>query len=249
MRRYHITEDKRHPLGRLHPARIVLGLAFLLTAPAALAQFSGTLAVLSDYRFRGRSLNDDHATPQLTLNFDSNAGWFAGAMGAHATVADTGTPQLIAYGGFARRLANGVGWEAGATQTVFTRIGSYNYSEAFVGLSGEQISARLYYAPRYFGRPARTAYAEANGFLRLGETLRLVGHAGLLHAFAGEEYVGQLSNRRYDFQLGLAARVGDFDLQLARATRAARRYPAYAGYPAYVGPEPHAFVFSAAYSF
>lgn len=255
MRPYHDTEDQRHPISPTAAARLLLGMALALSAHTALAQFSGSLAVLSDYRFRGRSLSGGEASPQLTLNYDSDAGWYAGAMAAHARLEETGTAQLVAYGGYAQRLSGGMGWEAGLAQTVFTRVGADNYLEGYVGFSGQQASARLYYAPRYFGRPARTVYAEANGFLRLGRMLRLVGHAGLLRALDGEDSIGMTSSHRYDYRLGLAAHVGDFDLQLARVTRAASRYPdnaaypAYPGYPASAAAQPHAFVLSAAYSF
>jgi uncharacterized protein (TIGR02001 family) len=249
MRPDHDPENQRHSLSRRRSAGLLLGLACVLGAPSAFAQLSGSAAVLSDYRFRGLSLNDDRPTPQLTLNYDRDDGWYAGAMASHAKLEETSTAQLVAYGGYARRLPGGVGWEAGVAQTVFTQLSADNYAEAYVGVSGEQVSARLYFSPRYFGRPVRTLYAEANGFLRLGETLRLVGHAGLLRALGGEDSIGPLSGHRFDFRLGLAAQVGDFDVQLARVTRAAYRYPSYPGYPPYVGPRPHAFVLSAAYSF
>lgn len=249
MRRYHDTENKRQPIGRHCTARLLLGLAFAMSAPTALAQLSGSLAVLSDYRFRGRSLSDDRATSQLTLNYDSDNHWYAGTMAAHATVEDTGTAQLVAYGGYAHRLPGGIGWEAGASQTLFTRADGYNYLEAYLGVSGEHASARLYYAPRYFGRSARTVYAELNGFLPLGDTLRVIGHAGWLRVLNDEDNTGMASGHRYDYRLGVAAHLGDVDLQLARVTRTARHYPSYPGYPANTGSQPHAFVLSASYSF
>ncbi|MTW14293.1 hypothetical protein GM658_27120 [Pseudoduganella eburnea] len=249
MRPDHDPENQRRSLSRPRPAGWLPGLACMLAMPAAFAQLSGSAAVLSDYRFRGLSLNDDRPTPQLTLNYDRDDGWYAGAMASHAKLGENSTAQLVAYGGYARRLPGGIGWEAGATQTIFTQASADNYFEAYAGISGEQVSARLYFSPRYFGRPARTVYAEANGFLRLGQTLRLVGHAGLLRALGGEDSIAPLSGHRYDFRLGLAVQVGDVDVQLARVTRAAYRYPSYHGYPPYAGPQPHAFVLSAAYSF
>lgn len=249
MRRYHDTEDKRHALGRHRTASLLLGLAMALSMPAAFAQLSGSLAVLSDYRFRGRSLSDNRATSQLTLNYDSDHSWYAGAMATHATLEDTGTAQLLVYGGFAHRLPGGMGWEAGASQTIFTRLSGYNYLDAFLGMSGEHASARLYYAPRYFGRSTRTLHAEVNGFLPLGDTLRLLGHLGLQRALSDADSIGMASSRRYDYRLGVAAHLGDVDLQLARVTRAARHYPGYPGYPASAGAQPRAFVLSASYSF
>jgi uncharacterized protein (TIGR02001 family) len=214
----------------------------------AVAQLSGSLAVLSDYRFRGRTLSDNGPTAQLTLNYDRDDGWYAGAMAARAKLEDSPGAQLVAYGGYAQRLPGGIGWEAGATQTVFTGSGAANYFEGYAGVSREQVNARLYYSPRYFGSATRTVYFEANGFLRLGETLRLVGHAGLLRSLGGDS-AGTMRGQRHDYRLGLAAQVGEVDLQLARVTGITRRYPAYGGYPAYAGPRPRAFVLSAAYSF
>jgi len=248
MRPDHDPEDQRHAVSRQRTAGCLLGLACAMAAPAALAQFSGSLAVLSDYRFRGRSLSDNGPTAQLTLNYDRDDGWYAGAMAARAKLDDSPGAQLVAYGGYARRLPGGMGWEAGATRTVFTGAGAANYVEGYAGVSGEQVSARLYYSPRYFGTATRTVYAEANGFLRLGETLRLVGHAGMLRSLGGDAD-GTVGGQRHDYRLGLAAQVGGVDLQLARVTGIARRYRADGGYPAYLGPRPRAFVLSASYSF
>jgi uncharacterized protein (TIGR02001 family) len=245
MRRHFYIEDQRPSVKRRFRASIALSLALAQCTHAAMAQVSGSLAVLSDYRFRGRTLNSGDATPQLTLNYDSDSGWYAGAQATHATVDETGTAQLVAYGGYAHRLSGGVSWETGLTETVFTRAGANNYAEAYVGLAAEQISARVYYAPHYFGRPYRTVYGEVNGFLPLIGPLRLTGHAGILHALSGEGGTFLPSGHHYDTRIGVAATFGDWSVQLARATRTR----AAARYPGDMAPRPPAFVLSAAYSF
>jgi uncharacterized protein (TIGR02001 family) len=245
MRRHIDIKNQRPSVKRRTRAFIALSLALALCTHAAMAQVSGSLSVLSDYRFRGRSLNNGNPTPQLTLNYDSDNGWYAGAQATHATVDDTGTAQLIAYGGYAHRLSGGLSWEAGLNETVFTRTSAYNYAEAYVGLAAEQISARVYYAPHYFGRPYHTVYGEVNGFLPLAGPLRLTGHAGILHAVSGEGSFFLPSGNHYDTRIGLAATIGDWSVQLARATRTRSA----ARYPGDMAPRPPAFVLSAAYSF
>jgi uncharacterized protein (TIGR02001 family) len=214
-----------------------------LCAQSAMAQVSGSLALLSGYRFRGHSFNNSKATPQLTLNVDLDRGWYGGAMATQATVEETTSAQLIAYGGYARRLSGAWSGEVGVTGTAFTRVTAYDYAEAYVGVAGEQLSARLYYAPHYLGRPAQTLYGEVNGFVRVNQTWRLTGHVGLLHALSGDRSIGLPSGHHYDNRIGLAATVQAWSVQLARASRGARRYPGD------TAPLPRALILSAAYSF
>ena len=69
--------------------------------------------------------------PQLSLAYDAPQGWYAGAFAAPrlALGERTGVTQLVAYGGYARRLASGLSWEAGASSTAFPHAAEYNYRE------------------------------------------------------------------------------------------------------------------------
>src|SRR5882757_2260456 len=52
------------------------------TAAAGDWGLAGSLAVTSDYRFRGISQNDGHFAPQGSLNLTGPDGWYAGTWGS-----------------------------------------------------------------------------------------------------------------------------------------------------------------------
>uniref|UniRef100_UPI0025F20381 TorF family putative porin n=1 Tax=Rugamonas sp. TaxID=1926287 RepID=UPI0025F20381 len=185
-------------------------------AGAAAAQASVSLSLLSDYRFRGASLSDGNPAPQVGVNLDGDAGWYGGALATGAVrLSERATAQVLAYGGYARRLASGWSWEAGATESVFTQARERDYGELYVGLSGERVNGRLYFAPRYFGYDSRTVYAEINGVYPLRDGLNLTGHAGWLHTLSGEAWPGVPADSRYDARIGLSAPLGEWNVQLA----------------------------------
>jgi uncharacterized protein (TIGR02001 family) len=239
--------ERRHPAYQPPALNGALALALLLAAGGAAAQTSGSVTLLSDYRFRGLSLSDDAPSAQLGLNYDSPQGWYAGAQAAGANLRERGMVQLTAYGGLARRLASGWSWEAGASASGFTRSHDSDYTEWYAGLASERLGLRLYFSPRYFGRDLRTAYGEANGFYPVSDNVKLVLHGGALRYLPRD---GADVPTRYDGRLGLAAALGDWNVQLAWVT-ASSRGPGTGAYPSpyYAAPSRQALVLSVAYAF
>ena len=47
------------------------------------------------------------------------------------------------------------------------------------GFAFENISGRLYYAPRYFGSDGGAVYGELNGAQRVFDRVRLLAHVGI----------------------------------------------------------------------
>lgn len=219
--------SRRHPAAtaltgflRLPFRRIVLHTVLaLLALPAsrhAGAQTSGSIALVSEHSLRGLSLSGRRPAMQLRIEHDAAAGWYGG--GFLSTVELPGSKargQLVAYAGHARRFASGASWELGASQAVFPGERRYDYFEAYAGLSFDRAGTRLYLSPSYYGA-GKTAYLELNAFHPLGERLRLVARAGLLHRI-GEH--GNSRRNRADLRLGLDADVGDCTLQLAWLAR------------------------------
>ncbi|UTY59249.1 TorF family putative porin [Massilia sp. erpn] len=192
-------------------------------APAASAQVSGSIAYASDYRFRGMSLSDGRASVQFGLAYDGSDGWYAGALLA-GTRLDAGRAgqHLLAYGGYAQRLANGLVWELGGSRSAFSQAPDYGYGELYAGLSGERFGVRLYYSPNYFGHGARTLYAEINATLSLSRQVKFLAHLGHLHNLSGPSYP-----QRYDAGAGLVFSIGQCALQVTHS-HSALRHPAYA---------------------
>ncbi len=180
----------------------------------AFAQAGGSVALLSDYRYRGMSLSQEKPTGRLSAAYDDPGGWFAGASLAQVMLyRPRWQVQLLGYAGYAGRLSERFGWEAGATAVHFGADSRYDYREAFAGLSGERWNARLHYSPDYFGSGARTGYGEVNVGLPLSPLVRVTGHAGALVRVGATPVEGGRTS--LDGSLGLAVARDAWEAQIA----------------------------------
>ena len=167
--------------------RAVLGGAALLICAAAesvSAQLSGTLAGVTDYRYRGVTFSDRKPAAQAGLTYDDASGWYVGALGSTVRLDPPGGAsskfQVIGYAGYAVRLASGVSLEVGGDYAAFSGATDLNYGEVFIGAATENLTARIHYSPRYFGTSSDSIYGEINATHPLTDTLRLHVHLGFL---------------------------------------------------------------------
>src|SRR5262245_25036682 len=106
--------------------------ALLLCAAAesASAQLSGTLAGVTDYRYRGVTFSDRRPAAQAGLTYDDASGWYAGAFGSTVRLDPPGGAsskfQAIAYAGYAMRLGSGVSLEVGGDYAAFAGASGLN---------------------------------------------------------------------------------------------------------------------------
>src|SRR5262249_971049 len=130
------------------------GVALLSMAGSVSAQFTATLSVVSDYRYRGVSLSDDRPAAQIGVNYDAPQGWYAGAFVSTARseiyTYETQGIQAIGFGGYAWRTSSELSLEVGADYVAVTTTPRYDYPEVYTGFAFKNVSARVYYAPRYF---------------------------------------------------------------------------------------------------
>jgi uncharacterized protein (TIGR02001 family) len=216
--------------------RWALALAAGLAATASMAQVSGSASVVSDDRVRGVSLSDGKPAVQLDLAYDHPSGLYAGAFASSIQFYDDARHelQLTGYGGYAQRLRDGWSVDAGAEYSSFSGGDGYDYVELHAGITGSAVSARLFFAPNYFGQSVHTLYGELNGSYALTERFRLIGHAGILQLVAGANDQNGGSHPHGDFLAGVEARWQPFSLQLSRIAGdgASRVYPVGANHPA-----------------
>jgi uncharacterized protein (TIGR02001 family) len=163
---------------------LAVGSLWLATVPViAGAQVSGRVTWLTDDRFRGMSLSDQHPAVQASINVDHESGGYVGALLSLATPSAGKSPQnLRLYAGYAQAIeAQGMSWDVGV---VTYRFGheeeptSSAYTEWFAGLSGESWNARLYGSADYLGQGTPSAYLELNALRPLTARLTLTGHVG-----------------------------------------------------------------------
>jgi uncharacterized protein (TIGR02001 family) len=194
----------------------------LLVQPAtARAQIAAAATLTSDYRVRGVSLSDRRPAITLGLSDDLANGLY---FGASAIVQDAAGSRAHLLGhqeylGYARRLDNGMTWEAGFDNQRYEGYGAapfrLSYTEAYLGLAAGKISTRLYYSPNYNGDDHNAAYFEANTVLRPADGWRITGHAGVFQALNHWRFASM--KPRYDGRIDVIRRIGPAELSLGWA--------------------------------
>lgn len=180
------------------------------------AQVSGSLTLVSDYRYRGVSLSDEEPAAQASVAYDHSSGWYAGAFGSRVDLAGQSRRnlQLLTYVGYARRVRPGLSWEAGASYYSFTGDGGYDYPEMYWGFASDKVSGRIYYARNYFGHGAGALYAELNASKPLIYRLHLLGHIGVLHLDSRSAPSYGSDRYRFDVRAGIGVDLDQLSLRL-----------------------------------
>jgi uncharacterized protein (TIGR02001 family) len=196
------------------PGAVVLW--FLFVYADAFAQVSGSASLLSDYRYRGVSLSRNRPAAQLAVAYDDASGWYGGAFASTVQLFyPTRELQVVSFVGYARRLPSGLSWEAGADYSVVTGPLSYSYPELYAGIAFENVSARLYYAPRYFGQDSNVIYGEINASQQLLDRVRLLAHGGVLRNSGQGAYGLRPDRHILDASVGVALDFDQFSVQLS----------------------------------
>lgn len=118
-------------------------------APAAGSglDLSGSLTLLSDYRFRGVSRSDEDPAVQAALTLSHDSGLYAGARGTtlqgldsfrlrDPTFRDLGDVELDLYAGYGAQLGGGFSLDAGLLYYLFVGgDGATDYAEPYASLS------------------------------------------------------------------------------------------------------------------
>jgi uncharacterized protein (TIGR02001 family) len=195
----------------------VLAVTLGCATPAA-AQFSGSLSIRSDDRFRGHSLSQGRPTMALDLSYDHPSGLYVDVVVSGVLTRHSG-PELLAVQenlGFARQIRPNLSIDLGVTNSDYTKY--YNgfrtahYQEYYAGIITKRISAHLHYSPKYFGlKDYPTLYGDIDGAVPLTDKWRLTGHVGVLQQVGGRT-LGLTGRTHYDYRVGAAVRLGAFDL-------------------------------------
>jgi uncharacterized protein (TIGR02001 family) len=197
----------------------VLAGALGCATPAA-AQFSGSLAIHSQDRFRGHAVSQGRPTMALDLSYDHPSGVYVDVI-IRGVLARHEGPKLLAVEeniGFAKQIRADMSFDLGMTNSDYSKY--YNgfrtahYQEYYVGILTKRISAHLHYSPKYFGIPNYpTLYGDIDGAIPLTDKWRLTGHVGVLQQVGGRT-LGPTGRTHYDYRIGGAVRLGAFDFLL-----------------------------------
>lgn len=190
----------------------------MICSSAAGAQTSAAVSIYTDDRFRGYSLSDSRPVGIVDLSYDDPSGLYGALSGRIVASRGDGVQPLglILNAGYAKRLSSGLTLDGGITHSEYSRY-SYraaarSYTEAYAGLSGRFLAARIYASPDYLKHG--TLYGELDGNIPLGAKLRLTGHVGLLVPLRkgadGESY-----GKDVDWRIGVTRQIGAVSIQAA----------------------------------
>ena len=193
-------------MGKLVSRGLALAMiAGAFAAPTAIAEgeFSGNVALTTDYVWRGVSQNSGN--PAVQGGFDyANGNFYAGTW---ASIADVGgaNMELDLYGGWAGETDAGLAWDVGVIGYIYPDTDDLDFVEIYGGLgadlSGVSVSGYLYFDP-----DNETTYLETAAGFSATDTLSFDATVASYLDGAGEYSA---------FSLGatLATEAVDFDLR------------------------------------
>jgi uncharacterized protein (TIGR02001 family) len=198
----------------------ILAGAALCPGALACAQVAAQAELATDYRYRGVSLSDGAAAIALTLTYDHQSGLYGGATLVAGDLEHGGVQALsyIAYVGYARRLGQDASWDVGLTNSGATigldRTYVSDYTEIYAGFTKNNISAHIYYSPKYIVERTGTLYLDVDGSAHPASHWRLFGHVGVL-APLGPIEDPRDGGARLDLRAGIAREFRRCELNLA----------------------------------
>jgi uncharacterized protein (TIGR02001 family) len=207
----------RHRCPDFAAFRGVVAIVLALACADARGQWSGSVSVVSDYRYRGISLTGNDPAVQGAINYDDRSGFYAGSFLSNVRFAFASGQalQALSFAGYVWQLPSGVSGEVGVDYSFFTRTHGYDYPEVYAGFSSGNFSGRLYYTPRYFGRFGDAIYGEINFAQPLGDRVRIVAHGGALRSKSYDQYGGSSDQSTFDGRLGIGFDIDAFNLELS----------------------------------
>ncbi|MGQ0533604.1 MAG: TorF family putative porin [Caulobacteraceae bacterium] len=168
----------------------------MLAGPAhAEGQFSGTVALTSDYVFRGVTQTSNNPAIQGSLDY-SNGPFYAGVWGSNVDFGADETIETDVYAGFRPSLGpvtfdfGVIGYfYPGSTDT----LGEYDYVEgkaaaSFAPVDSLTLAVALYYSPEFFGETGDALYGEITGAYALSDAISVSGGYGSQDIDAGVDY-------------------------------------------------------------
>lgn len=206
---------------------LIAGAAAIGFSTCACAQLSGSVSLLSDYRFRGVSFSSEQPAAQGDLSYDFASGWYGGAF--LSSVKFDLYPRvhqlLLSYAGYAHRISPDLSVEAGIKYADFSSGSDFDYLEMHTGVTARFLNVQLSYAPKYFGQQRAGTYLEMNGGTGLTDSVRLFAHAGVL--YVRPEPYQHTSGTQVDGRIGVRYEYEFVSVQLSfvAANRIALIYP------------------------
>lgn len=206
-------------MNKFFGAAMLAGAAIAGTAGVAHAEgsFSGSVALTSDYVFRGISQTDNEPAIQGSLDY-SNGIFYAGLWGSSVDFKGysdyAGTMELDAYVGITPSTGP-VDWDLAVIGYFYPGAQSsldFDYMEVMVAPSialtdSFTLGAAFFYSPEFFGDTGEAYYYEINGGFAVTDAFGLSASYGI-------QDVDDLGGEYANWSIGASYSLAGFDLGL-----------------------------------
>lgn len=191
--------------------------AFAEDAPAGDLTVTGTVALVSDYRFRGVSQTGGDPAIQGSINLNHSSGLYVGAWSSSISGgAVYGSQELDLYAGITREIASGVTADAGLLYYAYPsgHVGKAEFFEPYASVSTTYGPAKIKLGVNYAWDQAAIGnddniYAYGNVDFGIPSTpLTLSAHAGYQDGnLSGPFLAGSTKRHGWDYSVGASATV------------------------------------------
>lgn len=202
----------------------VIGLSAILLASVAtpaLAQdepsdgikLTGTVGLVSDYRFRGFTQNAEDAAVQGGITATTDAGFYVGTWASSVSFA--GSTEVDLFAGYSKEVAPGITLDGGLLYYLYPKHGNYDtdFFEPYVNLTGAVGPATIKVGINYAwdqsalldvnGNKVSAIYFHAEPTIAIPDTpFAVVGHAGYAKSDA---FPGGPDGSVFDYSIGATA--------------------------------------------
>jgi uncharacterized protein (TIGR02001 family) len=193
-------------------------LAVLLQASPATAQFTGNVAIDSDYRLRGYSLTDGHAAASAQVGYDHSSGAYVSILGLTELGGANRFLGVVGNAGYSRRINPHITLDAGLLRsqirTAYPLSSGFEYTEVYAGAYVGPVAGRIYYSPDYRRQNQSTIYGELEAGFEPAAHWRVTGHVGLLTYLSSTTFYRAGDTHR-DWRISVGRRLGRAELHAA----------------------------------
>jgi uncharacterized protein (TIGR02001 family) len=193
-------------------SRIAIAAALFAVGGAANAGITVTPTLTTDYDFRGLTQTDEAEAFQLSVNLNTEGGFYVGAWGSNVDIPGGDQVwELDLMAGFAGGdAAEGIGYDVGAIMYAYpSSSDSKDIYEIYGGISHGWFSGKVWIAPDNYSQ--WSMYTEANAAIPLPHDFVLGLHAG----YSSGEYWHNANGGGYlEYSVGVTKSLGQFAFNL-----------------------------------
>ena len=206
--------------------RFLVALLLCGAGYASAAEFSGNVAYLTDYRFRGISQGDRSPAIQGGFDIEFEGGFYLGTWASNVSSWSGGTIELDWYGGWTMDLNDSSGIDVGVFYYGYPEDDAdpgLDFVEIYGNYSYQDLTLGVAYSPDYFAETDSFFYLYGDYSFGLAENLSLDIHLGFnifndkdAGAAFGIGEVDDPKDQYIDYAIGLStsAMGVDWGLQL-----------------------------------